>query len=338
MNRPKVPFSDLEKQLVSLFYRVLFSPLVATLKPVSKEKLQLVNASGGDALLEALRGGRIQYADGVFSGRFSAAISGALKKIGASFDSREKVFRLPAARVPTWVVVESVGFNSRAEAAHKEVLRQLSDVERGLDVSLYERPIEFADTVAKVEDGWRQTARALELKPDIGPGALDAIRREWTDTAKLPIKTFAVEEVRALRKVVEGNASEGYRFDRLVAGIEARFDVAKNKAKFLARNETSIFMSKFRQQRFQEAGVRRYKWSTSEDSRVRPATSLSPAARAHAGNHRRLNGKVFFFDQPPIVDPNTGRRANPGEDYNCRCVAIPMLDAFDPHEMAGSPT
>jgi SPP1 gp7 family putative phage head morphogenesis protein len=53
-------------------------------------------------------------------------------------------------------------------------------------------------------------------------------------------------------------------------------------------------------------------WSTSHDRRVRDS-------------HKELNGRVFTWDNPPIVDPARGRRAHPGQDYGCRCVAVPVM-------------
>lgn len=43
-------------------------------------------------------------------------------------------------------------------------------------------------------------------------------------------------------------------------------------------------------------------------------------------DHRRLNGKIFSWNAPPIVDMRTGRRGHPGDDYQCRCVAIPVFE------------
>jgi SPP1 gp7 family putative phage head morphogenesis protein len=74
----------------------------------------------------------------------------------------------------------------------------------------------------------------------------------------------------------------------------------------------SLFVSKYREAVFEENGVKKYIWSTANDIRVRD-------------RHRSLNNKVFSYDDPPVVDKKSGRRANPGEDYNCRCVAIPYL-------------
>ena len=107
--------------------------------------------------------------------------------------------------------------------------------------------------------------------------------------------------------------------------IQARSSVSRNKAKFLARQETGMFMSKYRAERFVEAGVQKYKWSTSHDARVRPGKGLTAAERAHAGNHRILDKQTFDYrTKAPAMYMSSGKACNPGEDFNCRCVDIPL--------------
>jgi uncharacterized protein with gpF-like domain len=43
-------------------------------------------------------------------------------------------------------------------------------------------------------------------------------------------------------------------------------------------------------------------------------------------DHRRLAGKKFRWDDPPIVNSRTGERGNPGMDTHCRCWAEPVPD------------
>ena len=70
----------------------------------------------------------------------------------------------------------------------------------------------------------------------------------------------------------------------------------------------------------EDAGCTKYRWSSSKDSRVRDC-------------HRALDGKIFRWDDPPEMwyetkadRVYTGRHCHPGEDYCCRCVAIPVFD------------
>lgn len=58
----------------------------------------------------------------------------------------------------------------------------------------------------------------------------------------------------------------------------------------------------------------RYVWLTAGDERVRAS---------HAAN----DGKVFFWSDPPPT-------GNPGEEYGCRCVAVPYADVRDAAQLA----
>jgi len=147
----------------------------------------------------------------------------------------------------------------------------------------------------------------------------------YTESLQLPIKRWLQEQIMRLRRDVQENAEAGYRFDSLIELIRNRSSVSRSKAKFLARNETGIFMSQYRAQRFIEAGVPHYRWSTSHDARVRPEAGLTPAERLHAGNHRILDKQVFSYAQKaPAKYMSSARPCNPGEDYQCRCVDIPL--------------
>ena len=90
----------------------------------------------------------------------------------------------------------------------------------------------------------------------------------------------------------------------------------QNKAKFLARQETSLFMSKLRDTRYQGAGVERFRWS---------ATGGSAGDGRTRDLHRMLHGKEFSYGNPPVIDERTGETGYPGEAFGCRCVAIPII-------------
>lgn len=101
---------------------------------------------------------------------------------------------------------------------------------------------------------------------------------------------------------------------RDIAGdIERICKTNKSRARFIARDQIGKLQSRISQHQQEDAGVEEYVWSTSQDSRVRDS-------------HRRLNRKKFRWDDPPVVDPKTGRRCHPGEDYGCRCVALPVFN------------
>jgi SPP1 gp7 family putative phage head morphogenesis protein len=99
--------------------------------------------------------------------------------------------------------------------------------------------------------------------------------------------------------------------------IRESFGVTEKKAKFLARQETGLLMAKFKESRYTESGIHQYKWRCSAGSAKHPVRP----------SHKVLDGRVFRWDTPPITTApdEPQRRNNPGEDFNCRCVAIPIV-------------
>lgn len=319
-------WEPVEKQLEGIFYAVIFQPLIEIIEEFNEQmvlaKKELTNAND-EVVRDALRSGRIQYAMGVFSGQFSAAIGKSLRGLGARFSAHRKVYTLEPSKVPGWVSAEAGVYKVVSRDAHNEIKKVLGYVQDTLDESIDKYSVGAAKAIDGFEKGFEPIAQKLTVHPNLSQDSKARLTKEYTENMKLWIRKFSEESIQDLRVSVDKNANEGYRFDRLIDMIQARYGVAQSKAKFLARQETSLFMAKYRKSRFGEAGVTRYKWSTSHDERVR-------------ADHKHLNGRTFFYSDPPIVDTATGRRAGPGEDFNCRCVDIPILDPVEAHQEAAA--
>ena len=116
---------------------------------------------------------------------------------------------------------------------------------------------------------------------------------------------------------------EGKEPDELADALEERVGVSSARAQLVARDQTLKLNAQVMRARHEAAGVTSYRWSTSQDERVRPG-------------HRRLNGKVFDYDDPPDTSKSgeDGDTNNPGDDFQCRCVAVPIIDDLDPDDGA----
>lgn len=319
---------DTERQVESILRDLLFMPLVRIVRQAGQdmkakallENPPVQNATREDKLVQAMQDGRVQYSAGVFSGEFSAAITTALRNMGATFDARSHVFKIDQAKVPSWIKAEAAIYKTKAHEVNMLLKRKLDEIHKNLLVDINIKSVDAQKTIDALQEGFKPVAKKLEVQPELSEPARRRLAAEYSDNLKLYIQKFADNEIFSLREAVEENANEGYRFDKLIPKIKQRYGVSVRKAKFLARNETSIFMSKYHEHRYSEAGITEYIWSTSHDARVRPALGTHGT-----DNHRVLDGRTFRFASPPTVDPATGRKANPGQDYNCRCVAIPIL-------------
>ena len=171
----------------------------------------------------------------------------------------------------------------------------------------------FDDVIKNIDKQFEGSIKLANIAfSDITETAKLAIAKEWSNNLKLFVKKFTDEQITELRQLVQRNFEVGFRAKNLEQILTKKFNISKNKAKFLARQETSLVSANYAKQRYKSAGINNYIWSTAQDERVR-------------SDHKSLNGKEFSFDDPPITDKDTGARNNPGIDYGCRCFPIPIV-------------
>lgn len=88
-------------------------------------------------------------------------------------------------------------------------------------------------------------------------------------------------------------------------------EVTESRAKLIARTEVARASSLMTESRAKFIGSEGYIWRTAQDRDVRE-------------EHRKLNGKYFRWDSPPVAGTN-GMRYHAGCGPNCRCVPEPVI-------------
>lgn len=288
--------------------RVLNDLIYKPLGEVLRE--EIVNAAGG-ALLTAIRQGQVWIEDGSLKGEFTAAITRELRRLGAVYDMRRKSWHL--IEIPTDLKIAQAEADSRYDVLRHAVLSTLADIDiesisqRTKTKGSYEQTIEWMD------GDFQKAVAGIAIPPKLTDDQRNILARDYSQNLDLYIKDWAAENITALREQVQADAFAGGRGDSIVKLLQHNYGVSQRKAEFLARQETALLMSKFQETRYADIGVRRYRWSGANDARERP-------------DHRELNNKIFSFDDPPVTDRRTGARNNPGQDFNCRCVAVPIIE------------
>lgn len=173
----------------------------------------------------------------------------------------------------------------------------------------------------------RQLSQSLSINiTDAGMGLGDLVEQFRTDNVLL-IKRALEGSLQDLSDTL--SAGQGQRVETIRDQIEQRFGVSRSRAALIARDQTLKLNANVNRQRQQSLGITRYKWVVSGDERVRGRPGGKwPVPKNGGGNHWDLRNQVFEWMAPPVVDTRTGRRANPGEDYQCRCTATPVLDGI----------
>lgn len=93
--------------------------------------------------------------------------------------------------------------------------------------------------------------------------------------------------------------------------------VTEKRAELIARDQTSKITTAMNAERAQSAGVVEFEW-------LHSGGGVEPREL-----HESMSGKIFRYDDPPVIDLKTGERGLPGQLINCRCVARPILNFGD---------
>lgn len=306
-------FRPIEDEIQRLFNELIYIPLLRI--ALRRNPDEIMNSLR--ALVSAVQQGRVWYEDGQFKGSFNAAISKELRTLGAQWNPAAKTWSLTKQDLPVEVQFAQATADQRYEAIRRDMLTTMADMDISMIDNNSDLISKYGKAIDQMEMDFRKSVTGIEaitIVPKLTEGQRKIIAEQWAQNLNLYIKNWTQENILKLRQQIQDNTFSGAgRAEAMVKTIQENYGSSKAKAKFLARQETALLMSKFQETRYGDMGINKYRWSTSHDERVRP-------------DHAALNGKVFLFDQPPVTDRRTGARNNPGQDFNCRCIAIPILD------------
>ena len=304
-------FDKIEKEIIDLFKKEIYLPLIAA---IGFKQNKVKNST--EDLLRAIQDGQIVYYRGKFKGRFTSALSRELLKYSAVWDKKQGAWLIPQSKLPIEV----------RNAIHLSVSKFEQTIDR-LDKKLKElNPANIADklnikgifdtTLFKIEKDFQKSVANITVAPEINKDTIRKISDEYETNMRKHIVKWTEDEIISLRGKVKERVFSGYRYEGMIKTIQESYGVSENKAKFLARQETKLMTVKYKEDRYLSAGITDYVWVTTRGSNARES-------------HQSLNGKTFSFLNPPVTsDRGTPpRHNNPGEDYNCYCVARPIIDA-----------
>ena len=177
-------------------------------------------------------------------------------------------------------------------------------------------------TLVENADDWRDAAkkgtrsrRIYELlnKRFITHKAYNAIIEANAEMIQtIPTTTAAMISKRASKAAIKGQ-----RPDQILKELQKEAPtLAKYKARRIARTEVAKAQASIVEIQAVEAGVYWYEWNTANDQRVR-------------SSHKHMDGILCRFDNPPSPEQLIGKNPqgyyNPGNIWNCRCFATPIV-------------
>ena len=303
---------EIREKIIQYLTDVIFLPIIKEME-ITKERYfnsSYLLQNSVSAITKGIKTGRIQFADGIIKGDFNATITRQLRELGLKYDNRIKGYRINLINLPVSLQVAITETAENYEYMAQNMLKAIDNIEIKEGLTFIEESNSIIDNLNLNLD--------KSLKKSIGINILitdfqrDVLNKNFTQNMNLYIQEFIKEEIIRLRELVEQSALSGIRAKELQTIIKDQFAVSDRKAKFLARQEVNLFQSTYKYNQFKQNGIERYRWSIS-GIRTRP-------------DHKKLDKQIFYFNDPPVTNQNTGARNNPQEDYNCNCIAIPIYD------------
>lgn len=134
------------------------------------------------------------------------------------------------------------------------------------------------------------------------------------------IKSISQQYLTGVQGAVMRSITTGNGLHDLVPFLEKHKEITKRRALMIARDQTRKAYNNLNRGRMEKIGLRKFEW-------------LHTGGSSHPRKlHISYSGKIFSFDDLPVIDENTKERGIPGQAINCRCTMTPVLDFGDDDE------
>ena len=174
------------------------------------------------------------------------------------------------------------------------------------------------EVAARDRAAWGRVSQrmGLSIQRDLQSQPLASVMASLAQEQAALIGSIPREAAEKVAEWTQKGLAEGTRpqaiADRIMSEIGG---VTRSRAVLIARTESGRVATTLTQARSLYVGADSYKWTSAGDSDVRP-------------DHRKLDGKIFRWSEPPVADRRSGMRYHPGCGPNCRCVAVPLIQGL----------
>ena len=157
--------------------------------------------------------------------------------------------------------------------------------------------------------------------PMLGLRAASESLKQAISTNIALIENIENIQITRLENAVKSSITGATNFQSLVNEVDSQARQGKAYAEFVARDQVAKTHSKITKEKSIGAGFTGYIWRATNDERTRP-------------DHAAQDGKFFRWDKPPIL---INGALDPGEDFQCRCIAEPAFEARPSSKASRSP-
>lgn len=160
----------------------------------------------------------------------------------------------------------------------------------------------------------QKLAGGMSLKTSgMSPALTNIYKASVAENVSL-IKSISAEYLQKVEGAVMRSITSGSGLADLIPALEQYEGMTHRRAKNIALDQTRKAYNSINRGRMENVGVKKFMWHHS-------------GGGAHPReDHIEMDGKIYSFDNLPVIDRRTGERGIPGQAPNCKCVMSPVFD------------
>lgn len=172
----------------------------------------------------------------------------------------------------------------------------------------------IAQSSAQLNLSLHDMAEHYEIQSTLQSPRLRAVVEAATQASvglitRIPEKFLGAVQTRVMTAITTGSGLE-----KLVPYLTKKYKGDVRHAHLTALDQIRKVSESVNATRLQSLGVQEYVWMHTGGERYPRKL------------HQSYSGRVFRYDNPPIIDERTGERGHPGAAINCRCRQRPIVN------------
>ena len=205
----------------------------------------------------------------------------------------------------------------------------INDLKRKYKKVFSEKSKLYADDM--IEEANQINRKAVNLSFSLLSGGLAVKTAKINEGLSEVMKASKIENISLIESIynryftnIEGDVMRAISSGTLTGlsdELAKRAGITVRRADNIANDQTRKVYNNMNKQRMQSQGLNKYVWRHSSGGQF------------PRQDHIDMDGEVFSFDDPPVIDKRTGERGIPGQAINCRCFMVPVIEFDDEEEL-----
>ena len=221
-------------------------------------------------------------------------------------------------RYDTKILQFSERFSRTIRKMEKEIAKRVED----FDTETFMKKVAQRAKSNNIREWKRLIKRTFGIDLDgnyYNKGTYNFMIDSWVADNVKSIKGLTEEQWPTMKNIIMEGYFNGDSITKIKNQIVKQFGKDKRHARQIAVDQVGSLNAQITRYQQQKAGCDKYWWCAVMDNRTRES-------------HAFFHGKIYSWDAPPMGWYRTKhgivytRACHPGEDYGCRCVAMPVFE------------